>query len=432
MSNRWVINKHLVDVASQENDLLKLTFTRTPRHKSCDPPSDTPFNRYKLRSRSVSTKRKKISSPTEKSTSKKANLNMDKDAIAALIDQTTENAFGKMRADMSGLEERIIRKMEAITAPIESAMNNLTHRTDENERDIVEISKKLETIRTEITEEIKSEIREELHSTKNEQVNLFLRNEIEKTSTNLIIYGYRGEAKREDILQLFDTMKVENLSDLKIVKISKLGMPKGKGDKVPPILISLSDSDQRNSVLKAGINLPVGVTMERDMPYQYRACYKRFKKHAWKLRAYYDVKTQIVFDAHVLILRYREDGKAFTILEEFVPSTVVPGTKPNKNPPTGNGPPSSVVNNKGFTDDTTSCVILVLNQAVSDSKHLYELISPHLTERMMRDIRDTKVNKGNSIIKADSPDTAERIAKQLNGKLVCGKKIFAEPFGHEI
>ena len=141
------------------------------------------------------------------------------------------------------------------------------------------------------------------------------------------------------LLDFFRNMEVEDASEFQIIKVTKLGLPEGPGKKIAPIMISLRTQDQRNNILKAGSKLPTGITMERDIPPPYRSCYKRYKKHAWKLRAMHGVKTQIVFDLHVMIFRYREEGKSFTIVDEFIPQHYASRSRTNKNPPQGQDPP---------------------------------------------------------------------------------------------
>ena len=426
----WVVSGQISDRTSVISDPTKLTFSRVTRSNSEKEKEAGLALTNKPRHRSVSIKRKPACQ--SKTTVKRANLEMDQNAIAALIDQTTESAIGKIRADMNNLEGKIIEEMKAITIPIEQALNNLTTRQDSHDKRMDELSDKLESLKTNLSSDVKKEILAELNQTKREQLNLFLGNEIEKMASNIILYGYKGEATKESIVSMFGEMGVENMNDLRVVKIAKLGLPKGSGNKVAPIIITLGNTEQRNNVLKSGSKLPTGISMERDMPPAYRTQYKQFKKHAWKLRAMYGVKTQIVFDAHVLILRYKEEGKAFTIVDEFIPPLTSIREKRNKNPPQGAGPASDVIKDKGFNETSACTVILVMNQCVESGEHLYNLIGPHLSERLTRDIRDTKISKANVLLQADSPETASKIAKQLNGVVIEGKKVYAEPFGNEI
>ena len=98
----------------------------------------------------------------------------------------------------------------------------------------------------------------------------------------------------------------------------------------------------------------------------------------------------------------------------------------------GSGPPSTVISGKGFTQQNSSCVIFMPNQDIRNAEHLYELINPFLSERAMREIRESKINKGNVVIATESPETATRVARALNGQSANGKKMFAEAFGDEI
>ena len=440
----WAVRESDVNL---ETDNIKLTFSkfdisnpplRGRKNRSdslsCSPPSKSTTDRsncspepnyLNLRSRSLSLKRK-ATSPIKKPC-KKVNHVMDQEAIRSLIEQTTESVVSKMRTDMNALEGRIVDQMKNITTPIETAMNAMSVRGDEHEKKIDDLALRIDKLKADITAEIRDDLRNEFFESRNEQMKHALRSEIDRTSTNLILFGFEGGANVEALKGLFETMGVD---DCNIVKATKLGLPKG-GTKIAPVHITLHNSEQRNNVLKAGGKLPKGVTMERDMPPPYRTCYKKFKKHAWKLRALYDVKTQIVFEAHILTLRYKEEGKSFTIVDEFVPSHYSLQEKPRKPNSSSSAPASSIIPGKGYNDHNNACVFLVPNQPIEDAEHLYKLIGPLLPERSMREIKDCKINKGNVVLSTDSYETASRIVRTLDGQKVDGKKIYAETFGTE-
>ena len=160
-------------------------------------------------------------------------------------------------------------------------------------------------MRQEITDEIACDLRTELDNSRKENLRHSLLNEIEKCNSNVIFYGYQGGGHP------FWTPWAPPLYECwwlcwhQNQKIFKLGLPKGKTKKFAPVLVTFGDQAQRNNILKAGSRLPEGVSMERDIPRAYRETYSKFKKHAWRLRAFYGVKTKIIFVSHVLTLRYK-------------------------------------------------------------------------------------------------------------------------------
>ena len=240
----------------------------------------------------------------------------------------------------------------------------------------------------------------------------------------------KGRALSE-LLELLRSMNVDDFADIKIKKIFKLGFPNGKTKKFAPVLVTFGDQAQRNNILKAGSRLPEGVSMEKDIPRAYRETYSKFKKHAWRLRAFYGVKTKIIFVSHVLTLRYKEENKAFTIVLEYVPpSNSLPIPK------SGNladrGPPSTIIPGNGFSDDSSKSLIFVPNRKIDSKDDLYTLISPHISERASRETTNAKEVGKNLIIYTETADAATRIVKYLDGKDISGSKVHAEHFGFDL
>ena len=84
--------------------------------------------------------------------------------------------------------------------------------------------------------------------------------------------------------------------------------------------MTLGNAYQRNDLLKHGKLIPAGITLDRCTPPLYREAYKKFKKKARVYSRFFGTQTQVVFIAQTMQLRYKETGKAFTILEEYTPS----------------------------------------------------------------------------------------------------------------
>ena len=306
MAESWEVNNIEDNSGLQPNDsLTKLTLKRISRE------DEIVINSLKLRSRSLSIKRKSETQGKESNKKISRISRMDTNDINDIIEKTATATAEKVKADLKITD--VLEEMKAVNL----GLTRLSEASEQHEMKIEKLSNEMNGLRSEITEDIRQEMREELINVQNLSAKASLLKEIDKTSSNLILYGYKGEPNVEGIHGLFREMNVEDIGTIKVTKVSKLGLPKGGGPKVSPVHIILGDMAQRNKVLKAGSGLPSGISMERDIPHPYRAAYKRFKKHAWKIKALHGVHTQIVFNEHILTLRYREDGKSFTIIDEW-------------------------------------------------------------------------------------------------------------------
>ena len=61
-----------------------------------------------------------------------------------------------------------------------------------------------------------------------------------------------GGGTLSELLELLRSMNVDDFADIKIKKIFKLGLPKGKTKKFAPVLVTFGDQAQRNNILKQG------------------------------------------------------------------------------------------------------------------------------------------------------------------------------------
>ena len=130
---------------------------------------------------------------------------------------------------------------------------------------------------------------------------------------SMIVFGYNATGNPLEAAGNFlkDHMKVPEDIMLKtsVKQAAKLG--RGDASKPPPFLIKFGHPSERNMILTFSKNLTdKNIKIERQIPKNYQAQHKVFKEEQWKLKNMPGMgyKTQIVFDGHLLVLRYRSDN----------------------------------------------------------------------------------------------------------------------------
>ena len=291
--------------------------------------------------------RKRSISPLS-TVSKRRKMDMDdiKKIVSQTVKETIESTSESTRLLLETHKTDILEKMTEITGPIEKGLNDLTEIGQKRDQEIKGLTDRMDKMKEEVKEELREEFKNKIDLGQEEAMKMFLMKEIEKSNINLILYGFKGIANKETVTDIFKTMEIDGYDDLRILKVAKLGKDKGDG-KVPPVLVTLSDPYARNNVIKAGRNLPKGMTIDKDMPACYREAHKRMKKKAWKLRTFEEVKTLISFSNHKLQLRYREEGKSFSIIEEYSPRPSELSRAGGGDRTIGTGPPSTLLGSGG-------------------------------------------------------------------------------------
>ena len=135
-------------------------------------------------------------------------------------------------------------------------------------------------------------------------------------------------------------MNQEALGKVNLKEVIKLGKD---GPKPASVLMKFGHPSERNEALFHSINLEKGITVDKHVPEDYRKKYKEFKETAWQLKQVYNnqIQTQVTFDGHLLVLRYKNrdqnDSKfSYTIHSEWWPrpenSSVEVGNRGFKTP----------------------------------------------------------------------------------------------------
>ena len=129
----------------------------------------------------------------------------------------------------------------------------------------------------------------------------------------LIIHGVKldgnnDQSKKAAVIKFFkEELKASEdlVNKIRIRDVVRLGSETGSG-KLPPLLVKLGHPTERNQLLPLSSNLKRGVDIDKSVPKLYLKTHKEFKRHAWKLKLLHNVQTQVVFEGHNMILRYRK------------------------------------------------------------------------------------------------------------------------------
>ena len=169
----------------------------------------------------------------------------------------------------------------------------------------------------------------------------------------------------------------------------------GKSDaaKPSPLSVRFAHPTQRNSVLPFSKNLSSSsnIKIDKSIPKAYRETYKRFKKEAYKLKTVQGYQTQVVFDQHKLILRYKiKDDESseynYTIREEWngpPPGAPLPIASTSQGQTNGKLPTPII----DTSSNSEACRTVIMTKVVSNGSALEttEKLRQHFSH-MMADI----------------------------------------------
>ena len=143
-----------------------------------------------------------------------------------------------------------------------------------------------------------------------------LTREVFEAEHGIIIHGVRligaNDEARKGFIKTFlqDDMKAPQdiINKVRIREVTRLGSDNGMS-KPPPILVKFGHPTERNLILPLSSNLKEGVDVDKNVPKIYQKKHRDFKRHAWKLKLLYNVKSQVVFDGCKMVVRYKKNDK---------------------------------------------------------------------------------------------------------------------------
>ena len=181
----------------------------------------------------------------------------------------------------------------------------------------------------EIAPKIKDEVKKDILSPLKATWNAIQAEKINEHDHSLIVFGLEAAGNPIEAAGRFlkDNLKVDEETLLKVSIKQAFKLGRGENNKVPPFLIKFGHPSERNTILSHSKNLAGSkIKIEKHIPKNYQEKYKEFKNLSWKLKTMPEMNymTQIVFDAHTLVLRFKKKDEAgekyhWTIHSTFVP-----------------------------------------------------------------------------------------------------------------
>ena len=165
-------------------------------------------------------------------------------------------------------------------------------------------------IREEIAPKLKDEIKSEILNSVDGTWKAQLAEKVKEHDKSAIVFGLplSRDAFDDSVDFIENYLKLDKNSIDKILLTGSTRLGKGSPNKPPPLLMTFSCPTDRNLVLSFSRNLKnTKISIEKHVPKIYQAEYKKFKNIAAKLRLMPDMnyQTQITFDAHLMLLRYK-------------------------------------------------------------------------------------------------------------------------------
>ena len=269
-----------------------------------------------------------------------------------------------------------------------------------------------------------------------------LAKEVFEAEHGIIIHGIRlngaDDEARKNFIKTFlkDDMKasIDTINKVRIKEVSRLGSDNGAA-KPPPILVKFGHPTERNLILPLSSNLKEGIDVDKNVPKIYQKKHREFKRHAWKIKLLYNVKSQVVFDGCKLIVRYKKNDEGQTQYnwvtdKEWLPEpsdleavlSITSSRDPNKHD-------TPVID---MTSGSSECNKTIIATGLKDTvtrENLNEQVKNFIDENDLHLIQDIKFkSKSVALIICKDWSGSSYIAKKYNKKELLGKPVFLTMF----
>ena len=288
----------------------------------------------KVSPKKISSTKKKKCLPEVKKTTKK--IKMDKQMLEEMqkmfdkqekqigekLESDLESRLGELKTDLQKKIENLDVKEEI--RKIDDSLSSLSNAFNKSQEDKIVLENRIEKVEKDIQDKLNPDnlvevllpkIRKELEKSNDVAWKANLAKLVEEHEHSIIIHGYKitGD-ETEKVTEFFrNEMNIseEVMKKIKIKEVTVLG--KQTSTKIPAIIVKFGHPSQRNMVLPYSKNLRQGYRIDKNIPKPYQKEHKDFKRYQHKLRMIHpSYQTQIIFDSHVMVLRYKEQDTAET------------------------------------------------------------------------------------------------------------------------
>ena len=333
-------------------------------------------------------------------------------ASSSMIDSKVEKLDDKMQEHQAELLAKIGDSMKPLLDKVKIIEDRQTSLEKHMDFKHEEMEGKMKEEMVKMKEELKTELRADTNEKKDKAhlaaFHFSLIQQIEQESNRLLVFGLDAldnqgvSTEARQLLESIATKANVKIEVKSVFKISKgpsqnqdkdssqgqgqgTSQSQGKGAAV----VTLGNAYQRNDLLKHGKLIPAGITLDRCTPPLYREAYKKFKKKARVYSRFFGTQTQVVFIAQTMQLRYKENGKAFTILEEYTPSPQDAEKMSKGNKVEGDSVSPSVSINAEAIKEARRFIALAGHQDSSE-RDLREWLKKLFGDKDFQDIKETE------------------------------------------
>ena len=256
----------------------------------------------------------------------------------------------------------------------------------------------------------------------------------------IIIHGVKLIGVNDDVRKAFiktflkDVMKAPEdiLNKVRVKEVTRLG--NDNAAKPPPILVRFGHPTERNLILPLSSNLKEGIDVDKNVPKIYLKKHKEFKRHAWKLKLLYNVKSQVVFEGCNMIVRYKKNDEGVTqfnwvVAKEWHPEPsdlqAVLSTSSVKDP---NKHDTPIIDISVSAECNKTVIATGVKDVINNENVKGEILSivSNQDHELIQDVR----YKGNGVVLKICKDWAScsHIVKTYNKKNILGKQVFLTMF----
>lgn len=226
------------------------------------------------------------------------------------LTETFENFKDTIENNNKALEQKM-NLMEGEFAKLHDKVDNCVGKAAEEVRAAV-----TPIIHDEIVPKLKADIKNEIVKSVDGTWKAQLADKVQEHEKSAIVFGFpvSRDAFDDSIDFIENHLKLDKKSIDNILLIGASRLGKGSNNKPPPLFMTFSSPIDPNLVLSFSRNLKNSkFSIEKHVPKIYQAEYKKFKSIAAKLRLLPDMnyQTQIIFDSHLMLLRYKATLQQF-------------------------------------------------------------------------------------------------------------------------